>query len=577
MEKRPFRRDNKRGKPFAKKKNFRREREGDDKERRSSDSDRKPSREFGTESRGPYKKKSYGDRDDKRPYNSRQSVVGSKKKFDKDRKPYDRDRKPFDRDRKPFSRDRKPYSGERGPYKKKPYGDRDEKRPFKRDGDRKPFDRDKKPFDRDRKPFSRDRKPYSGERGPYKKKPYGDRDEKRPFKRDGDRKPFDRDKKPFDRDKKPFDKDRKPYDRDRKPFDRDKKPFDRDRKPFGERRGPYKKKPYGDRDEKRPFKRDGDRKPFDRDKKPFDRDKKPFDKDRKPYDRDRKPFINKRPGEEKPYEEREDRFKKFERSADEPVKKAVTIPEESSPTEDQGLIRLNKYIANAGVCSRREADELIAAGAVKVNGIVITQMGFKVKAGDVVNFGGETLNTERKRYVLLNKPKDYITTTDDPEGRKNVMMLVEHACRERIYPVGRLDRGTTGVLLFTNDGDLAKKLTHPKYEVAKMYFVELDKSLAPVDLEAIQNGIQLDDGAIRPDVIEFVGDGTNKREIGIEIHSGRNRIVRRMFESLGYRVVRLDRVMFAGLTKKDVSRGSWRHLTDQEVGFLKMKVGKVEL
>lgn len=197
-------------------------------------------------------------------------------------------------------------------------------------------------------------------------------------------------------------------------------------------------------------------------------------------------------------------------------------------------------------------------------------MGFKVKPGDVVNYGGQTLRQEKFQYVLLNKPKDYITTMDDPEGRKNVMELVRNACRERIYPVGRLDRTTTGVLLFTNDGELTKRLTHPRYGIKKVYHVTLDQNLKPHDLEKIKEGLELEDGFIKPDAIEYAGDGRSRNEIGIEIHSGRNRIVRRIFEQLGYRVTKLDRTYFAGLTKKNLERGNWRHLTEKEIGFLKM-------
>ena len=237
--------------------------------------------------------------------------------------------------------------------------------------------------------------------------------------------------------------------------------------------------------------------------------------------------------------------------------------------ELHGPIRLNKYIANAGICSRREADVLISTGAITVNGEVVTEMGHKVMPTDEVRYGDKVLQREKPVYVLLNKPKDYITTTDDERGRANVMELVRDACEERIYPVGRLDRDTTGLLLFTNDGDLTKKLTHPSSEIEKTYDVELDKPFASVDMDLLrENGVELRDGLIKPDEVEYVGEG--KREVGITIHSGKNRIVRRIFESLGYEVVKLDRVVFAGLTKKDLPRGRWRFLTKNEVNFLKM-------
>jgi 23S rRNA pseudouridine2605 synthase len=239
------------------------------------------------------------------------------------------------------------------------------------------------------------------------------------------------------------------------------------------------------------------------------------------------------------------------------------------PSFNENEIRLNKYLSNAGICSRREADVLIQTGVVTVNGEIITELGYKVKLGDAVQYDGETINAETKRYVLLNKPKGFITTMDDPMGRKTVMSLVRKACRERIYPVGRLDRDTTGLLLFTNDGDMAKKLTHPRYQAKKIYHVELNKSVAREDLEKLIKGVDLEDGRTRFDAADFVKDGS-AREIGVELHSGKNRIVRRMFEALGYEVIKLDRVQFSGLTKKDLPRGMFRHLTESEVSFLKM-------
>ncbi|ADV42181.1 pseudouridine synthase [Bacteroides helcogenes] len=232
-------------------------------------------------------------------------------------------------------------------------------------------------------------------------------------------------------------------------------------------------------------------------------------------------------------------------------------------------IRLNKFLANAGVCSRREADEFITAGVVSVNGEVVTELGTKIKRGDEVKFHDQAVSIERKIYVLLNKPKDTVTTSDDPQARRTVMDLVKGACEERIYPVGRLDRNTTGVLLLTNDGDLASKLTHPKFLKKKIYHVHLDKNLTKSDMEQIAAGIQLDDGEIHADAISYTDD-FKKDDVGIEIHSGKNRIVRRIFESLGYKVVKLDRVYFAGLTKKGLRRGEWRYLSEAEVNFLRM-------
>ncbi len=232
-------------------------------------------------------------------------------------------------------------------------------------------------------------------------------------------------------------------------------------------------------------------------------------------------------------------------------------------------IRLNKYISNAGVCSRREADNLIKSGNVSVNGEIITVMGYKVQLNDNVKFDGVSLNPETKRYVLLNKPKGFITSMDDEKGRKTVTDLIKTACKERIYPVGRLDRNTTGVLLFTNDGEMAKKLTHPKLNVHKLYHVTLDKNLKIADFQKIAEGFKLEDFEVKVDEISYI-EGESKNEIGVKIHSGRNRIVRRIFEHFEYDVIKLDRVVFAGLTKKNLPRGIWRHLTEQEVINLKM-------
>ena len=238
---------------------------------------------------------------------------------------------------------------------------------------------------------------------------------------------------------------------------------------------------------------------------------------------------------------------------------------EVDPNEE---VRLNKFMANAGICSRREADELIQQGLVKVNGNVVTELGSKIKRDDVVEYNDKVVTLENKCYILLNKPKDCVTTSDDPDGRLTVMDIVKNACKERIYPVGRLDRNTTGVLLLTNDGDLASKLTHPKYVKKKIYQVWTDKDIAEDDMQQLADGIELEDGPIHADSISYVNDH-DKNQAGIEIHSGRNRIVRRMFESLGYRVTKLDRVYFAGLTKKNLPRGRWRYLTQEEVNFLK--------
>jgi len=468
-----------------------------------------------------------------------------------------------------------PRNIERGDSKPKSSGWDDFDAPSERGGDRsisrdrKPFgdssDRPKRAYNRDEKsdrPFSRDRKPFGDDDRP--KRPYN-REEKsdRPFSRD--RKPFgddDRPKRPYNREEKsdrPYSRDRKPFGDDERPkraYNREEKsdrPFSRDSKSFGDDERP--KRPYN-REEK------SDR-PYARDKKPFGGDA--TDKPKRSYKREE--------GEERPTRKSEGRGDKSDRS-----KRAYKGgKEEFRSTKSQrgtftenGPIRLNRYISMAGICSRREADEMILAGVVSVNGEVVTELGTKVAAGDDIRYNGERLRNEELKYVLLNKPKDYITTMEDPTARKTVMELISGACRERVYPVGRLDRNTTGLLLFTNDGELAKVLTHPSSMVRKIYRVELDKSVKASDLKQILEGVELEDGIMSADEVSYDGDGSDKKLVGIQIHSGKNRIVRRIFEHLGYQVMKLDRVMFAGLSKKDLPRGRWRVLNENEIGMLKM-------
>jgi len=270
----------------------------------------------------------------------------------------------------------------------------------------------------------------------------------------------------------------------------------------------------------------------------------------------------------KPLERKKIRLKK--RTTNAPADQSKRRAKKPERTATTGEMRLNRFISNAGICSRREADKYIAAGLVTVNGAVVTEMGVKVKMTDDVRFDGRKLNAEKKVYLLLNKPKDFVTTTDDPHADRTVMELVEDACTERIYPVGRLDKTTTGLLLFTNDGEISDRLTHPSHNIKKIYQVSLDKPLTKNNMLNISEGIELEDGTIAADAISYI-DGNNKTEVGIEIHSGRNRIVRRIFEHLGYKVKKLDRVYFAGLTKKNIPRGKWRFLSQKEVQFLKMK------
>ena len=340
-----------------------------------------------------------------------------------------------------------------------------------------------------------------------------------------------------------------------------------------------------DRPQRPSYNREGGDRPyrprFNSNNEGGERPQRPYNREggeQRSYDRPQRPSYN-REGGDRPYRPRfnndrsqggyrpRPRTSDYDPNAKYSIKKQIEYKEQFvDPNEP---IRLNKFLANAGVCSRREADEFITAGVVSVNGEVVTELGTKIKRSDVVKFHDEPVSIERKVYVLLNKPKDTVTTSDDPQERRTVMDLVKGACNERIYPVGRLDRNTTGVLLLTNDGDLASKLTHPKFLKKKIYHVHLDKNLTKADMDQIAAGVQLEDGEIHADAISYTDD-FKKDQVGIEIHSGKNRIVRRIFESLGYKVVKLDRVFFAGLTKKGLRRGDWRYLSEAEVNYLRM-------
>lgn len=308
---------------------------------------------------------------------------------------------------------------------------------------------------------------------------------------------------------------------------------------------------------------------FQKDKRPFRNTKSDFKKPYKPkFNTDTDLHQDEAGTPRKRFSERPSKtFNTHTKGAFHKSKREFDTSKKENAKTD-GPMRLNKYLSNAGIASRREADQLIQSGAVKVNGQVVDQLGYKINPGDQVVFNNQNIMHERKVYLLLNKPKDCITTSDDPRGRKTVMDYIQGACKERVYPVGRLDRNTTGVLLFTNDGELTTRLTHPKHGIRKIYHVTLNRNLKPEDFKQLVDGIELEDGPMKADDISF--DGTSRREVGIELHSGRNRIVRRMFEHLGYEVVKLDRVMFAGLTKKDMSRGHYRLLNPKEVAFLKM-------
>jgi len=498
--------------PFKNKRNSRDDKSEKSKRTSGSSSKSNSFKTDRTESTNNTKKKLFSD-DSKRPFKT-----GFKKSDDKPGSNFS-------------SENRSPKSfGRSGGAEDRPSGERS--------FNRKPLDGDRPQSDR----------PYGNR--PQGDRPYGNRPsgEKRPF---GDRPQGDR-----------------PYG-NRSQGDRpsgEKRPFG-DR-PQGDR--PQSSKPYGNRPsgEKRPF---GDRPQRDRPQgdKPFAaRENKYSDKNAPAKRFNDKPFKS-RVKEEYSSSDRpklrsdDQKWSSEERFVNKRSKKPTPLK------EDDGLIRLNRFIANAGICSRRKADELIAAGVVSVNGEPVTELGFKVDpAKDSVRYNGEALKREKNVYVLLNKPKDYITTTDDPQERKTVMSLVEKASRERIYPVGRLDRNTTGLLLMTNDGDLAEKLSHPRNNITKLYQVELNKSLSQGDMNKIAFGVELEDGLIKPDQVSYVAGGS-KKEVGIQIHSGKNRVVRRIFESLGYEVVKLDRVVYSHLTKKDLPRGRWRYLEEKEIIQLK--------
>lgn len=424
----------------------------------------------------------------------------------------------------------RPAYGERKPYENRE-GSRPsfgEKKSFRSGGDDRPAYGERKPYDNregGRPRFTANKKPWETGSSTGERKPWGDKPAY------GDRKPaFGGPKKPWE--------------------SRDNKP-----KPWEDRLDSNGEKTYG-----RSYNRPSEDEPrtgklsF---KKPGEGQKSEFIETR---------YDNKKDGVtfRKPYRKADDNYdpnSKYSNKKQLEFKK--TVVDLTKP------IRLNKFLANAGICSRREADEYIQAGVISVNGEIVTEMGVKVLLTDKVMFHEQTVRSERKVYLLLNKPKDCVTTSEDTHDRLTVLDLVKNACSERIYPVGRLDRNTTGVLLLTNDGDLASKLTHPKYDKKKIYHATLDKPLEKADFETILAGVQLDDVNIAADALEFVKEGDLK-QVGIEIHSGQNRVVRRIFEKLGYKIIRLDRVFFAGLTKKQLPRGKYRFLSEREVSMLKM-------
>jgi 23S rRNA pseudouridine2605 synthase len=558
-------------------------------------SDRKPTKNFTDRSTGIKPTSDRGGRSEFRSSEPR-AFDGPKREFsgDRERKPYNTERKPYagdrpsrpyqggdsnsesrprrefdgpkrefsgDRARKPYNTERKPYSGDRP---SRPYqgGDSNsESRPRREfDGPKREFsgDRARKPYN---KPYSSDRTPNSGERN-RESRPYqgGDSNsESRP------RREFDGPKREFsgNRERKPFNPERKPYAGDRPNRTFQGGELNSDSRPSSEFDGP-----------KREFPEDRERKPFQSDRSESERPKRVFDREKSDdSSKDfreaptgkfskRDTFKSRNRYEESPAHTPQYKLDRFKEKA--PAKIQRRIREVESKSD---MVRLNRYIANAGICSRRDADKLIEAGEIKVNNKVITEMGYQVAPTDIVKYGNRKLNREKPVYVLLNKPKDFLTTTEDPNDRKTVMELVKNAGDARIYPVGRLDRNTTGLILLSNDGELADRLTHPSHEIEKIYQAELDKPLTDDDFEKIKAGLTLEDGEIKvDDLAKVTPDGY---VIGVKIHSGKNRIVRRIFEHLGYEVTKLDRTTFAGLTKKDLPRGHWRYLTERELVKLK--------
>jgi 23S rRNA pseudouridine2605 synthase len=466
-----------------------------------------------------------------------------------------------DRERKPYNPERKQYAGDRP---SRPYqgGDSNSESRTRRefDGPKREFsgDRERKPHN---KPYSSDRTPNSGERNR----------ESRPYQ-GGDSNSESRSRREFDGPKREFSGDRA-----RKPFNPERKPYagDRPNRAFQVGDSNSENQPPRDFDgPKREFSGDRERKPFQADGSETERPKRVFDREKSddsskdfreaPTSKfsKRDTFKSRNRYEESPAHTPQYKLDRFKEKA--PAKIQRRIREAESKSD---MVRLNRYIANAGICSRRDADKLIEAGEIKVNNKVITEMGYQVAPTDIVKYGNRKLNREKPVYVLLNKPKDFLTTTEDPNDRKTVMELVKNAGDARIYPVGRLDRNTTGLILLSNDGELADRLTHPSHEIEKIYQAELDKPLTDDDFEKIKAGLTLEDGEIKvDDLAKVTPDGY---VIGVKIHSGKNRIVRRIFEHLGYEVTKLDRTTFAGLTKKDLPRGHWRYLTERELVKLK--------
>ncbi|MBC5994183.1 pseudouridine synthase [Pontibacter cellulosilyticus] len=542
----------------------------------------------------------FGRRGSDRPNNDREGkkIFNRRDKNDRSDDGGERgERRSFNSDRRDNDRSENRRGGERKSFgDRREGGERGERRSFGNDrregGERRSFNSDRpRREDGERRSFGNDRR-EGGERKSFGggRREGGENRERRPsegnrvkrYDREnegGERRSFNADR-PDRRDDRRGDRreggERRSFNSDRpRREDGEKRSFGNDRREGGDR---GERRSYSDRREggerrsfnaDRPRREDGERRSFSNDRPRRDAgESRSFGGERKPFKADRESRLGKQAASRNRFSDRKEGGEQeapdynLNRYKDNPRIKKTNRKE-----DEDGTIRLNRFIANAGVCSRREADSLIEAGEIKVNGEVITEMGYKVQPSDNVQYGKKILNREKLVYVLLNKPKDFITTTEDPEGRKTVMDLVASASKERIFPVGRLDRNTTGLLLFTNDGELAQKLTHPSNNIKKIYQVELDKPVTKADFQKIVEGVELEDGKAEVDDVALLGD--SNKFLGLEIHIGRNRIVRRIFEHLGYEVVSLDRVQYASLTKKDVPRGEWRFLTEKEVIRLK--------
>ena len=433
--------------------------------------------------------------------------------------------------------------------------------------------------------FGGERKSFGGDRP---RRSFGENSERRSYGEGsrsfgGERKSFGGERKSFgsDRPRRSFgeNSERRSFGEGSRSFGGERKSFGGERKSFGSDRP---RRSFGENSERRSF--GGERRSFDGERRSFDGERRSFDGERRPFNGDRKPFGRKPAAGRGGFNSGKKSFTKkdfnyFRNEEESGINKMI----ERRPQLNADLysdndmvnipikeeVRLNKYIANSGICSRREADNFILAGVVTVNGEVVTELGTKININtDDVRFNGERLKGEAKVYIVMNKPKGYVTTASDPHADKTVMDLLKN-CPARVFPVGRLDKNTTGVLMFTNDGEIAEKLTHPSYDKKKIYQVSLDNKLKREDFEQIISGVELNDGVIAADELEYIEEDDH-RKLGIEIHSGKNRIVRRIFESLGYEVKALDRVYFAGLTKKGLKRGEWRYLTEGEINLLRM-------